>query len=98
MQRGRIPLWQQLGGMGERCKIPHRSLGRSPEINDYFFYPHVCTCTCMYRLWTVLYQCASCTERVSTTALYTKLKGVPKKTGGGGSCLYGPAIGAKLLN
>ena len=26
------PLPLQLGGMGERCKLPHRGLGRSPRI------------------------------------------------------------------
>ena len=49
-QRGRIPLLQQLGGMGERCKLPHRSLGRSPNIRGnllLFFFPHVCS-TYMY--------------------------------------------------
>ena len=26
-----VPLPPQLGGMGERCKLPHRGLGRSPR-------------------------------------------------------------------
>ena len=29
--RGRRPLPLQLGGMGERCKLPHWGLGRSPR-------------------------------------------------------------------
>ena len=29
--RGLRPLEVQLGGMGERCKLPHRGLGRSPR-------------------------------------------------------------------
>ena len=29
--RGCCPLLVQLGGMGERCKLPHRGLGRSPR-------------------------------------------------------------------
>ena len=35
----------------------------------------------MYRLWTVLYQCVSCTV---LQPLYIKLKGVPKKNWGRG--------------
>ena len=28
---GRDPKHSQLGGMGERCKLPHRGLGQSPR-------------------------------------------------------------------
>ena len=28
---GAGPAYSQLGGMGERCKPPHRGLGRSPS-------------------------------------------------------------------
>ena len=103
---GRIPLLQQLGGMGERCKLPHRSPRRSPNIpNDHSFYRPPSrtyyihdTCTCMYRLWTVLYQYASCTERSQYYNPCTiKGRGTQKKLGEG-ALAYGPAIGAKLFN
>ena len=66
VQRGWTPLLQQLGGMGERCKLPNRGAPISQEINELlcFILTNVLhTCTCMYRLRTVLYQCASCIER-----------------------------------
>ena len=46
VQEGALPLLQQLEGMGEHGKLPHRFLGQSPknqcvisqEINVFFFF------------------------------------------------------------
>ena len=62
---GRIPLLQQLGGMGD----PTGVWGGAP-ISLMIIIFILCTVHVFIgSQWTVLYQYASCTERVSTTTL-----------------------------
>ena len=35
---GRDPKYSQLGGMGERCELPHRGLGQSPRSQRFLHF------------------------------------------------------------
>ena len=59
----------------------------------YYIHVHVCIGSGWYCSNVLRVQSESVLQ-----PLYIKLKGVPKKTGGGGPCQYGLAIGAKLFN
>ena len=59
--------------------------GTSNIITPTIYHARECFKLTSNWLWTVLYQCASCTERVSTTTLVHKIKrGNATKLGEGG--------------